>query len=71
VDGSKPESQNAMPHYRIKKFTTKDRDTWSVEDTRTGRIVAVYVNESAALSLTHTLNVADLSSSIVAFDAEP
>jgi hypothetical protein len=59
-----------MPHYRIKKFTTKDRDTWSVEDTRTGRIVAVYVNENAAVSLTHTLNVADLSSSIVAFDAE-
>ena len=71
VDAIKPESQKAMPHYRVKKFTVKDRDTWSVEDTRGGRIVAVYLNESAALSLAHSLNVADLSSSVVAFDAEP
>jgi hypothetical protein len=60
-----------MPHYRIKKFNIRDRDVWVVYDTQNGRTIATYLNESGAISLTHTLNVADLGSSIVAFDAEP
>ena len=60
-----------MPRYRIRKHTVRDRSTWSIEDTQDGRVVAVYLNERAALSMTHTLNVADLSSSIIEFGAEP
>jgi hypothetical protein len=60
-----------MQRYRAKKFNTRDRDVWVVYDAQNGRTVATYVSESAAVALTHTLNVADLGSSIVAFDAEP
>jgi hypothetical protein len=65
------ESQNAMPRYRVKKFAIKDRDVWRIEDTRDGRLVSVHLTESAALSLAHTLNVADLNASVVGFDSEP
>ena len=63
--------QNAMPRYRTKKFNIRDRDVWVVFDTQNGRTIATYLNESGAVAMTHTLNVADLGSSIVAFDAEP
>ena len=59
-----------MARYRARKQSIKDRDVWSVCDMRSGRIVATYVSENAALSLTHALNVADLSSSIIEFGAE-
>ena len=59
-----------MTHYRTKKFNIRDRDVWVVYDTQNGRTIATYLSESSAIALTHTLNVADLGSSIVAFDAE-
>lgn len=60
-----------MPRYHVKRFAVRDRAVWSVLDAETGRTVATYVTETAALALTHTLNVADLSASVIAFGAEP
>lgn len=59
-----------MQRYRTKRFFVGGRDLWSVYETESDRLVATYVNESAALSLTHLLNVASLSSSIIYFGAE-
>lgn len=59
-----------MARYRVQKLKIKDSDVWRVEESRRGRIVSVYLSEGAAASMTHTLNVADLGTSIVAFDAE-
>jgi len=56
-----------MSRYCVKKFSLGDRDVWTVHERQSGRVVATYFNEGPALSLTHTLNVATLSSSIIEF----